>query len=654
MLSFVTNFIVFEIDTLYIYLIYMRYYKMTAVNGVRTTENLYTTGTPSAQASGSSYVNSVMTAAQDGKNTSVEGNEVQNTSKLDELLEKMCAELKIKLDPQELKSSGILYRISGLNAEQISKLSEAELKQIVECLKTAIKDSAVDGKVDLEKVGSLANDYYIAVKTGWTIEGFKSKNKTSHESLSERIERFFGLDKKGIKFTDLPPEKIEEYLIRYFNDFFIDKIKKASPAEKEKIYKEQLQDFGKLLINTDDKDKSIFKQAILSLVASNRVKGLDAVLASFDTPAARTAWADSWTVEERKDFALKTDVEGNIPSSEDVVAGNAKLTAVQSEEGRKKSHDEFQADAKAFFKENAEIITRIAEKEANGEELTDEEKVVKHQIEHYYTPTSSGEFIGTAMNEIIGEAFKKEMLAEMNKDAYELPNYKDVIEQALNYIEEHPEVLTLPKEELTMILDEATNGNFSIIAENSDAPLNPPAATPETVSASADNVSEDTAPAYGYTMPAAAPDNTNLLAIQNEIFNQTIEEETNFTVETEAPQTEEKLTSSEIYTLKSKAYRSAANIKEYLTQTGESKFKFATDVFKKYSEMGHSTQEWAMNYFSNASNTMQKLFLDNIVNFREGMVAAAKEVDMSRFNLPGISVSTQKQVDRIQEQRGLI
>ena len=578
----------------------------------------------------------------------MEGNEVQNTSKLDELLEKMCAELKIQLDPQELKSSGILYRISGLNAEQISKLSEAELKQMVECLKTAIKDSAVDGKIDLEKVGSLANDYYIAVKTGWTIEAFKKHNNSVKRStLFERL-KDKDIDTKGLlknydNIEDVPKEVLEEALDNFFN------IALAQSSDKA-----QLQTFGRLLINTPDNEKAIFKQVINSLRAANRLPGLDAVLASFDTPEARTAWTASWTVEERKDFALKADDQGNLPSTEDVVAGNAKLAAVQSEEGRKKSHEEFQADAEAFFKENAEIIARIAEKEANGEELTDEEKAVKHQIEHYYTPTSSGEFIGTAMNEIIGEAFKKEILAEMNKDAYELPNYKDVIEEALNYIEEHPEVLTLPKEELTMILDEATNGNFSIIAENSDAPLNPPAATPETVSASADNVSEDTAPAYGYTMPAAVPDNTNLLAIQNEIFNQTIEEETNFTVETEAPQTEEKLTSSEIYTLKSKAYRSAANIKEYLTQTGESKFKFATDVFKKYSEMGHSTQEWAMNYFSNASNTMQKLFLDNIVNFREGMVAAAKEVDMSRFNLPGISVSTQKQVDRIQEQRGLI
>ena len=491
MLSFVTNFIVFEIDALYIYFIYMRYYKMSAVNGVRQTENLYTTGTQSVQASGSSYVNSVMTAAQDGKNTSVEGNEVQNTSKLDELLEKMCAELKIQLDPQELKSSGILYRISGLNAEQISKLSEAELKQIVECLKTAIKDSAVDGKIDLEKVGSLANDYYIAVKTGWTIEAFKKHNNSVKRStLFERL-KDKDIDTKGLlknydNIEDVPKEVLEEALDNFFN------IALAQSSDKA-----QLQTFGRLLINTPDNEKAIFKQVINSLRAANRLPGLDAVLASFDTPEARTAWTASWTVEERKDFALKADDQGNLPSTEDVVAGNAKLAAVQSEEGRKKSHEEFQADAEAFFKENAEIIARIAEKEANGEELTDEEKAVKHQIEHYYTPTSSGEFIGTAMNEIIGEAFKKEILAEMNKDAYELPNYKDVIEEALNYIEEHPEVLTLPKEELTMILDEATNGNFSIIAENSDAPLNPPAATPETVSASADNVSEDTAPAYG-------------------------------------------------------------------------------------------------------------------------------------------------------------
>ena len=67
--------------------------------------------------------------------------------------------------------------------------------------------------------------------------------------------------------------------------------------------------------------------------------------------------------------------------------------------------------------------------------------------------------------------------------------------------------------------------------------------------------------------------------------------------------------------------------------------------------MGSTTQNWAMNYFSNASSTVQNLFLNKITGSVEGMVAAAKEVDLSKFNLIGVSVTTQKQIDKIEEQR---
>ena len=614
-----------------------------SLDGVTKTEYTYTAQQgQGVRAQQSSFTNSVMTeAAKNAENTSVEEN--KNTSKLDELLEKLCSELsKYGLKAEEIKNSGILYRITGLNEQQIQQLPEQQLKQIIDCLKTAIVDTAVDGKVDLEKVGNTANNYYVALKTGWdSIDKFK-RNQNG-ESLSNRIERFFGL-KEG-SFSQLPQDKIEEYLDRYFNEFFVDKLKKAkTKEEKQKIYKTQLQDFGKLLINTPDEEKAVFKQAISSLVASNRIKGFNAVLTSFDTPEACTAWADSWTIDERKDFALKADIEGNLPAEDDVMLLNAGIAAKQSEEGLRKSQAEFHQDAKAFFEENKELLAKIAEKEANGEELTEEELALKHQIAQYYTPTSAGTLAGTAMNEIIGEAVKQELLQQMNKDAYELPNYKDVIKNVTEFVENNPEVLTMPKEEIVKLLDEATNGNYSAVIENPEAPLKAPQSSDTETYEPAETVD------YGFTQKETPVDTTRLQTIKEEVAATSEEIKQVFTVEKQQ-KANDNLTSSEIYTLKNQAFRSASGITTYLKETGESKFSFATEVFKKFSDMGSTTQDWAMNYFSNASSTVQNLFLNRITGSVSGMLAAAKEVDLTKFNLIGVSVTTQKQIDKIQAEK---
>lgn len=488
------------------------------LDGVTKTEYTYTAQQgQGVRAQQSSFTNSVMTeAAKNAENTSVEEN--KNTSKLDELLEKLCAEFKnLGLSPESLKNSGILYRVTGLNEQQIQGLSEAELKQVMDCLKTAIKDCTSEGQINLEKVGATANKYYVALKTGWdSIE--KYKRNQNGECLSERMERFFGLEEGS--FAKLPQDKIEEYLDRYFNEFFVDKLKNAkTKEEKQQIYKQQLQDFGKLLLNTPDKEKAVFKQAITSLVASNRLKGLDAVLTSFATPKARTEWADSWSVEETKKLALKPDVEGNVPSDDEVTEAAAKLTSVKSEEGIKKHHAEFQKEAKAFFEENKEALEVIAQKEAKGEELTEEEKQLKLERDNFYTAVSAGEISGTAMNVIIADAVKRELLQGMNKDAYELPNYKEVLEQVTEFVENNPEALTMPKEEIVKLLDEATNGNYSTVASGSDTELKAPQ---EEARESAET------PDYGFSQKEAPVDTARLEALKQQFYTS---ENTTFRVE---------------------------------------------------------------------------------------------------------------------------
>lgn len=588
-------------------------------------------------------VNSVITEANKA-NISVE--DKKNTSKLDELLEKLCAEFsKLGLKPEELKNSGILYRISGMNQKQIESATDAQLKQIIDCLKVAIKDSVVDGKIDLEKAGKLGNAYFIAVNTGWTIEGFKKHNDSvKKSSLLERLKET-GCLKKDATLENTQPEELQKALFDFFNKTLLTPLKNAKSAkEKASIYKGQLQTFGRLLINTPDEEKAIFKQAIATLASDNRLKGLNAVLASFETPQAKEAWADSWSVEELSQAMGTKDVEGNVPTDKDQTAMAAGIFAEKSEESIKETYSQMSEPAKQFFQENAEKLKTIKEKEAKGIELTEDEKELVAQRD-LYKNLYSGAMSGTAVNQKVAEESKKEILGTMNKDAYNLPIYKEVLKQVNEFVEEHPEALTMPKEELVKLLDEVTNGNYSTVATDSGAELKAPAEKKVGVT---EIVNTKTETEFREAQ-------TRQQALMNQIKANSEQIENKFTVDKKEEvvkenEIQEKSNFSELE-LKNKAFRSAENITKYLKETGESKFGFATEVFKKFSDMGSTTQDWAMNYFSNASSTVQNLFLNKITGSFSGMVAAAKEVDLSKFNLVGVSVTTQKEIDKIQVER---
>lgn len=616
------------------------------VNAISKTEYSSTQANSAVnKADNSNFTNSIYSNSNE-KNTSVE--EKKNTSKLDELLEKLCAEFsKLGLKPEELKNSGILYRISGMNQKQIESATDVQLKQVVDCLKAAIKDSVVDGKIDLEKAGKLGNTYFIAVNTGWTIEGFKKHNNgVKKSSLLERLKET-GCLKNDATLENIKPDELEKALYDFFNKTLLTPLKNAKSAkEKASIYKGQLQTFGRLLINTADEEKAIFKQAIATLASDNRLKGLNAVLASFETPQAKEAWADSWTKDELVKVMTTKDVEGNVPTDKDQTAMTVGVFAEKSEESIKETYSQMSEPAKQFFQENADKLKAIKEKEAKGIELTEEEKELVAQRD-LYKNLYSGAMSGTAINTKVAQENKKEILGTMNKDAYNLPIYRDVLKQVNEFVEEHPEALTMPKEELVKLLDEVTNGNYSTVATNSNAELKAPAEEKTGVTEIVNTKSENE---YKEAQ-------TRQQTLMSQIKANSESAESTFTVDKSVKKETEtktdKETASDFYALelKNKAFRSAENITKYLKETGESKFGFATEVFKKFSDMGSTTQDWAMNYFSNASSTVQNLFLNKITGSFSGMVAAAKEVDLSKFNLVGVSVTTQKEIDKIQVER---
>lgn len=390
----------------------------------------------------------------------------QSTSNVDKLIEKVCAEFsKLGLTPEQLKQSNIIAKVSGMNEAQIENTSEQELNRIFECIKTAIKDATIGGQVNLDKAIKLANTYHTALTGGWdSIDSFKKSNRRNSEDISARMERFFGLQKGS--FANLPQEKIEEYLERYFKNFFLEKVKKSNNPQK--AYKEQIQDFTKLLANTSDEQKSVFRQAIVSLQASNRLKGLDAVLNSFESQQARTEWADGCDTKFTKAFAAKADCEGNVPNEKDVTAAVSKLTEQKSEEGIKKHQECLQKEAIEFFNNNKDALAVIKTKEEKGEPLTDAEKELVIIRDNYFTAAKAGEITGTALNKIIDTAVRDTLLDKMNKDAYELPIYKEVISQVTEFVKNNTDALALSKEELTKVLDKATNGNYTAIVKDGE------------------------------------------------------------------------------------------------------------------------------------------------------------------------------------------
>lgn len=391
-------------------------------------------------------------------------------SKIDELLEKLCKELaKYGLKPEDLKANNLVEKISGFNEEQLEKIDERKLNTIYDCVKTAIIDSAVNGKVDLEKATKLGIDYHTALIGGWdSIEQFQRAKSKNKEGISERIERFFGL--KPGSFSNLSQDKIEHYLERYINGFFIEKIKNGNNPEQ--VYKLQMQDFTKLLINTPDSQKGVFRAAIVNLAASNRCKGIKAVLASFETQAARTQWADGCDNKFKKEIATKPDFEGNVPNTDDVTESVSSITAQQSEDAIKRDQEELQQEAEDFFGKNKDALLEIARKEAAKEALSEEEQKLVLIRDNYFRAVKAGEISGTVINQVINDTVRAEILTKMNNDAWELQKtsgvkiYNQIIDDVAKYMQNNKTNLPISEDIVKEVLDKATNGNYAEVVKN--------------------------------------------------------------------------------------------------------------------------------------------------------------------------------------------
>lgn len=499
----------------------MRYIKMSDVNVVKLQNDVQTAGTAAANTSATNKTSApieivAQSVVEEQGNTDVaitnNTSDTSNTTQrsVDELynaIAAVCTKYGISLS--EAKKIGLLERIAGVQQQELLNLPNSEIQKQVKCLEAALQKLSKNGeKIDLEEVIKLANDYNTALKTGWTIEGFEKANSKNHEGINERISRYYGKD-----FSKMTKEERVYYLNEYFGKHFDGLVNKG--MDPEKAAKLQIQDFGKLLINTPDDQKWMFKEAFASLMSENRYPALKAAFESFETQEARTEFADN-LYNETLEAMSEPDANGNRMSSEDMTASFALRAKNQSEEGLAKTTEDVKNDSKEFFEKNKEVLERIADKIKNGEELTNEEKEIKAKAEGFYTSMVAGHMAGTANNQIVSDEVKEQVLNDTNKAAYDLPNYRKVMEQVSDYIKKHPEACSLSPKEFVKLMDKVTNGNYSTVVNDAQngttTELKAPAGPTQSVTA------ETTSSVSAAGMSVTTDRNTNAQYTSEQIY----------------------------------------------------------------------------------------------------------------------------------------
>lgn len=555
----------------------------------------------------------------------------------DDMYEKisdLCAEYG--LDLREAKEKRLLQRISGYKLEVLARVEDAEFEKIMQALEAALKKLSANGKkIDMKELAELANDYNVALHTGWTIENFEKAQAKGKESLTDRLKRM----------TKYPNISLEDAIADYFNGYFADRLKKAlegvtDPKEREKIInnekKIQLQDFGRLLANSSKAERREFLGALKSLYASNRLEGLEAILKSCKTEEEQTEIADSCDADFQEDLYESVDPTGEKPAKEEVSGISQVVARNQSEEGRRNTHGGLNEKAKTFFEENKEIIARIQEKMRKQEPLTEEEQAIKDKIDGFFTPVTTGEIIGTAENFNISEDVKIDIISTINEDAFDKPNYRDILTLIAEQTDETKNPnnnLLITKAELTKLLDKSTNGNYTTvvtdIANGTKSELAPPANI-ETQPIVATTITETPVQtgSLGFEVGNSV-DTGYAKALTERLYTQTpvellqVTEQPTFVNTNQAPETFAESLKTGI-----------KGIKQYVSKANVSNKEITLNILNATSGVGAIVKEWALDKFEKMSRPIQRMTFEGIENNASAIAAAQRmsAEDLQKMN----------------------
>ena len=526
-----------------------------------------------------------------------------------------------------------LFSTFSQNILQEEYLTVEICKKRLEALDAAIKDATKNGKLDKEKAIELAKDYVIALNTRWSIEGIKKQNqKCGEQSLRERlIKAGFLKNKNGNE----SPEELEKAAELFFKKFFIGKLSDAkTEKEKNKIITEQLQTFGRILINTKGEDRTVIVKAVKNLFKENRVEG------------TKNLFISAISDEQKHEMAAKLRAE--MPEiaeglSDEALVQIESLRVINlSAEDKKQLPEEVKAEwnqfCQKFSEKDREVVSNYYANRCSIDDVPENYKEAFKEYT-YLVNKMSGDKIGlvprdTALTET--EQFDVNKNLDSNIQGFGDAAYNAVQNKTAEIVDKYPEILNMSREEAVSYLDKVSDGKFSAIAKESN--VAPNLFKGDAASKLGVGLEQNITKENCWTTMAAVDNKLQKLYEEDKK-----EAKVPFIVESYG-QTSNKTTFDKFQTLKG---LSSKDILDGLAN----KFIKIGDVLDKYNDLTQSAKDFLNKFIESMSTGIQNYLLNGLSGNIVVKIAKHTNIDFSKLELNSLTYDEKQQIKQIQEER---
>ena len=432
-----------------------QYYKAVPADSTQRSEKANGTTVPVGQ-NNSSNIDSF----KRNEKFQLSGQDAKRYESIYKHIENICKEQDI--DIQLAKDFGLLEKIAGVMTKaELIQLDDNKINTLVAILSDSLGwgDGLGFGEKDVNDLTKLVKDIHekMALK------------KTGGSKWGQSLHNI----KKGIKslFSDNTVEncKNENEVSVYYQKKYLNNIKNANSEEKIKTYQELLREFYYDFNAQKSTEKQVqMIKSIENLAANDRAIMVKVIENSFIQNPSALALFGKILDMNFESIVLSRDGFNNTVGKLEATAISHTAYRHMSEEDINNSLSRNKDRAMSFMSENYNKVNELRKKQANGGTLTIEEENLLLRAECFET-RYAGALTGISANYNLTGYSKESFMSRISNDTAEIGIQEAVFRTVEEFIKSNPDVVLMPKEKFTELMDKITDGYYSKVVNSTNS-----------------------------------------------------------------------------------------------------------------------------------------------------------------------------------------
>jgi len=357
-----------------------------------------------------------------------------------------------------------------------------EIKNAIKHVEKTIEAMEKDNiEITMESLRAESRKYQGLINAGWdSIESYRERVEKNNETLTDRLQRYFGKS----NFAELSTIEKAEFLKRYYaetkknakNLTYYNDLKNLDlrgPQERKKAIETYIvTDFAKLVALSTAEERELLYGAIkdLNVSTNGKYKALESVFSAFSSIEECQEFADKNCTAE----AMHDMIKDAKPEEAETARKIVRIQVRHQSESKAIENGQKQVEiAKAFFEKNSEKINRITEKLESNIPLTKEEEILYHEYLNFEIGRR-GFYEGIMSSETMTSIDSQvNVLEHLNAGTMQIAQfagegfYRNVLQGTADYIQNCANELTMTVSQARAMMDATTRGNFStVITDN--------------------------------------------------------------------------------------------------------------------------------------------------------------------------------------------